>query len=172
MTKYQGRNPMEINMITQQQVLALFEYRDGALYWKVNATNTKIGQRAGTVSKGNKYRRIGIDKKYYLEHRLVWLMFNKELPELLDHVDNNPLNNRIENLRTANRSQNGQNKKTQTNNTSGIKNVHWSKEDKKWTVKMMVNKKLLRFGQYFDIDYAKFVAEAMRYKYHGKFARS
>jgi hypothetical protein len=35
---------------------------------------------------------------------------------------------------------------------------------------MTVNGKNKYFGAYKNIDYAKFVAEAMRYKYHKEFA--
>ena len=48
----------------------------------------------------------------------------------------------------------------------------WNKTNKKWVVRINVNGKRKSFGTYNDIDYAKFVADAMRHKYHGNVARN
>ena len=80
-------------------------------------------------------------------------------------------NNNIENLRAATRSQNQFNSKLRKDSSSGIKGVIWDKSKQKWGVKIKVNGVRHSFGQFYDIDYAKFIADAMRYKFHGEFAR-
>ena len=45
----------------------------------------------------------------------------------IDHIDNNPLNNNIENLRHCNHSENGCNRKVQKNNLLGVKNINKTK---------------------------------------------
>jgi hypothetical protein len=158
-------------MITQKIITELFEYKGGNLYWKNTNGKTKSGQIAGGPStKG--YWIVGIKQKRYKLHRLIFLMHHGFMPEYVDHVNGNTSDNRIENLRVATASQNAYNSKKPKNNTSGLKNISWDKKTKKWVVRLKINETLKNFGRYNDIDYAKFVAEAMRYKYHQQFARS
>jgi hypothetical protein len=156
--------------ITQDQVKELFEYCDGELYRKVKTNrNIKIGAKAGYLNKSG-YVITSINGKLYFNHRIIFLMFHGYLPEFIDHIDNNPLNNQIENLREATSTQNQYNRLIQKNNTSGVKGVSWNTQKQKWHVQLRINNKLKYFGRYYDLEVAKFVAETMRYKYHGAFA--
>ena len=76
------------------------------------------------------------------------------LPKILDHIDGNKLNNKIENLRECDYVTNGYNRKLGINNTSGHKNVAWNKTIKKWRVTLMVKKKFKDFG-YFEVQIIK-----------------
>ena len=157
-------------MITQEQVKKLFDYRNGELYWMINpCKNVKIGDMAGSLNNKG-YKRTSINKKIYSIHRLIFLMFHGYLPKVLDHIDGNRLNNQIENLREATAAQNQHNSKKPITNTSGVKCVFWHKQTKKWQVKLKTNGVSKSFGLYNDIEVAKFIAETMRYKYHGAFA--
>lgn len=158
-------------MATKELLHELFDYKDGVLYWKLDRANGKV--KAGDVAGSKKPDGriiISINHKMYKAHRLIFLYHHGRLPKLVDHDDNNNLNNRIENLRDATKGQNAYNSKLSKANKSGVKGVFWYKRDSKWKVKLRVNGKSKDFGTYFDIDYAKFVADAMRYKYHGNFA--
>jgi len=157
--------------IEQRQVKDVFEYRDGELYWKVNNSNRiKVGDKAGSINSTG-YLITSIDSKHYLNHRIIFLWHYGYLPQYIDHKDCNPLNNRIENLREATYLQNNCNAKPRADNTSGVKGVSWNKGSKKWQVRVSVNGKQKYFGRYYDINVAKFIAETMRNKYHGEFAR-
>jgi len=151
--------------LNQYEVLSYFNYKDGNLYKRF-----KEDKPVGSVSKEG-YIVVGFNKKVHFAHRVIFLMFHGYLPKCIDHIDGNKNNNKIENLRPATAKTNGYNKAVREKTTSGIKNVSWQKVAKKWQVSLVVNKKYKYFGLYKDIDYAKFVADAMRYKYHGKFAR-
>ena len=147
----------------------MFVYDDGILYRRITtSSNAKAGSVVGHPDKLG-YLRFSILKKDYKVHRAIFFMHYGYLPDYIDHIDCNPANNKIENLRECTLEQNSWNSKKSITNSSGIKGVSWHKASNKWRVTLSVNKKAKHFGAYNDIDYAKFVAEAMRYKYHGEF---
>lgn len=67
-----------------------------------------------------KYKSIG-----YKVHRVIWEMFNGPLSifDKVDHIDGNPLNNKISNLRAGPESLNIRNRKMLKNNTTGFAGV-------------------------------------------------
>ena len=150
-------------MITQQRLHELFDYVDGEL---IRRGKRKKG---GTVSTRG-YKKIGVDYKIYGEHQLVFLHHHGYLPEQIDHIDGNKLNNKIENLRAADNSKNMMNRELLRNNTSGAKGVFWDREYNKWRVAVRSNGVLRSFGRYIDFELAELVATEAREKYHGVFA--
>lgn len=156
-------------MLTQERVKELFEYKDGNLYWKKMRQGVKPDRKAGCNDR--EYMRIGIDRKMYLLHQVIYLYHFGYIPEEIDHKDRNGFNNRIENLRECDRFQNSYNQRMPKNNTSGVKGVSFDKNNKKWRAILIVKGKKMDFGSYHDIDYAKFIIDAMRYKYHGNYAK-
>lgn len=158
-------------MITQELVKELFKYKDGELYWKISNGKVKIGNKAGcSDTKG--YLRTTIKGKLYKNHQIIFLMFYGYIPKITDHINGIKYDNRIENLREAKLSQNAQNAKMPKTNTSGVKGVSWNKRAKKWHVQLHVNGELKYFGRYYCIQFAEFVANIMRHKYHGEFANN
>jgi len=157
--------------MTQDEALLLFDYKNGVLYWRnVSKFHSELkGTTAGTVSKRG-YIHVQHKQKIYKGHQLVWLMFYGEIPNLLDHVNGNLTDNRIENLRLATTTQNQQNAKIRTDNSSRVKNVSWHKQHKKWGVQLSLNKKIKHFGYFEDLELADLVATMAREKYHGAFA--
>ena len=161
---------MTEQIITKELLDELFEYKDGSLYWKIKISKKIIiGNKAGSARKDG-YSAIRINKKRYYVHRLIFLIHNGYLPDILDHIDNNPLNNKIENLREVTLIQNAQNSKLGKDNTSGIKNVSWNKVKDKWVVHIRINRKKKNLGYYADIELAELIAIEAREKYHGTFA--
>ncbi len=91
---------------------------------------------------------------------------------LADHINRNGLDNRKENLRICNRSQNACNSTIRSDNTSGYKGVKWNKVDHRWQSKVKLNGKVVHVKNHFClIKAAKAYDEAAR-KYHGEFART
>ena len=157
----------------QAKLHELFEYKDGALYWKHNRGSQKCkGKKAGTLRQDGYYafrvRELG---GAMLVHRAIWCMFNDELPSMIDHINCDRADNRIENLRIADREQNGQNRAMPSHNTSGVKNVNWLGRLNKWAVTSRVNNKKKHFGVYEDLELAELVAHEVRDTFHGEFAR-
>lgn len=93
----------------------LFTYKDGKLFWRKDAKSgrMKAGDRAGSGRLPH-YRTVGIDGKYYIEHRIIWRLHNpkKPMPFIVDHIDGDITNNRVENLRAATAEINQQNRRT------------------------------------------------------------
>ena len=155
--------------MTQNEALALFEYKDGALYWRVSINNrAPIGAKAGSFNAYNQRWYIRVNKIRYLEHRLIFLYHNGYIPFEVDHIDTDRLNNRIENLRASTKAENQRNKPRQQNNTSGAKNVRFTQG--KWVVELKVNRKPIYIGRFDDFEFADLVAIEARNKYHGEFA--
>ena len=149
----------------------IFEYKDGNLYWKETiASRAKKGNKAGSLYDTG-YLMVGIKGKYYANHRIIFMMHNEYLPIEVDHIDGNKLNNKIENLRPATVSQNACNRKLIKTNTSGIKNVSWSKTRNKWVVKIDYNGNKNYIGAFDNLELADLVAQEARNKYHGYYAR-
>lgn len=80
--------------------------------WLAACWNAKwAGKRAGKEFRFSRitYRRIGLCKKQYLEHRIVWKMITGNEVGSIDHRDADGTNNRWSNLRPATRAQNSSN---------------------------------------------------------------
>ena len=74
-------------------------------------------------------------------HRLVGEAYldNPENKPCIDHIDGDRLNNDLSNLRWATSSENSQNTKIRNDNTSGTKNIHWHKQNNRWSYEKKIN---------------------------------
>ena len=113
---------MSINM-QDKRLHELFEYRDGCLFWKKTDRRAIAGKQAGSLTASGRLY-VQIDGVKRLVHRIVWQMHHGECPEFLDHIDCDPLNNKIENLRPATKQQNAMNRSMHKTNKCGIKGIY------------------------------------------------
>jgi len=163
---------MNFDQALIKEINNTFEYNDGLIYWKISRSNKiKAGSIAGHKDKKRGYISINFDGKRMYSHQIIFLMFHGYLPKEVDHIDNNQLNNKIENLRASVRSENGSNRGLQKNNKSGAKGVSRYKDTGLWRVRVKVNKKEKHIGYFEDLELAELVAIEARNKYHGEFAR-
>ena len=125
---------------------------------------------AGTVTTGG-YLKVVVSQKKYYAHQLVFLMQHGYIPELIDHIDGNTANNKIDNLRESSKSLNACNSKLRNSSKSGHKGVTWHKVCKKWAVRVQRNKKGIHLGVFEDFDLACLVADEARILYHGNHAK-
>lgn len=112
-------------MVTQAKVRDVLDYDPdtGIFRWRHAGASRKAGAIAGNIMHDGRYIRIGIGGKSYLAHRLAWLYVHGQWPTEIDHINWNGLDNRMVNLRSVTRKQNGLNRGLNKNNTSGAKGV-------------------------------------------------
>jgi hypothetical protein len=150
---------------TQEQVNKDFSYVDGVLFW---ATGPSRGKKAGWVDP-HEYTLVRYKNKLVRAHNLVWLMFYGKWPDFeIDHSDNNPSNNRIENLRQASRAENCSNQKLQKRRLGKFKGVHENKTS--YYVKIKKDGKQHNLGSYQNELEAAMIYNVWAEKMFGRFA--
>lgn len=150
----------------------LFEYRpNGTLVWKVYRLGGKAYPGAPVGNRrADGYVTAGAYGKKWLLHRIIFAMHHGHMPDVIDHIDGDPSNSRIENLREATMSKNQYNRKTDVRSKLGISNVGYHARDKLYYVRMKVGAKKKTIGYFKDLELAELVAEMAREKYRGAFA--
>jgi hypothetical protein len=107
------------------------------------------GKVAGAIRE-NRYVEVRLMNDKYRAHRVIFKMMTGLDPEEeIDHINNNPIDNRWENLRASSSSQNNCNQRIKSTNTTGFKCVRWHKRDKKFYSKIKLQGKSVFLG-YFD----------------------
>lgn len=135
--------------------------------------NRYEGKKAGSQRK-DKYKRVGICDTDYLIHRVVYMMYTqKELHLDIDHIDGDPSNNSISNLREVTHSQNLSNQKRNSKNTSGYTGVYLNRYGK-WCAQMKHKQKTWHLGSFEDINHAVSArkAEEKRLGFHENHGRN
>ena len=87
----------------------------------------------------------------------------------IDHMNRNPLDNRIENLRTCNRQQNACNTNPRKG-SSKYKGVSWSKTRKKWASIIYHKGSQFNLGLYDNEDIAAEIYNKKSKELNGEFA--
>lgn len=133
--------------MTQEKLKAIFDYHPDGFF--IDKGNRRLKKDKGKLIKGSingseGYLRFNAFGKYLAMHRMVFLYHHGYLPKVVDHIDRNKLNNKIENLRESTLSQNRANSKLTSKNTSGYKGV--SKMRNKWRVQIEYCGKTHRLG--------------------------
>ena len=83
---------MAQQILPQEELHRLFDYKDGNLYWKIKPANrTNIGDVVGCIDKHNLYIRSRYKEKCYLVHRLIFAWHYGYYPKMIDHIDGFPV---------------------------------------------------------------------------------
>lgn len=101
----------------------LFYYDGYDLFWKTQKTNrpSKDGKAGYYNDQG--YRIVMVNGKNYRTHRIIFEMIYGYEPEVIDHINGDTKDNRIENLRDCSHKQNLENTLVYSNNLTGFKGV-------------------------------------------------
>jgi len=163
------------DVLTYELACNFFRYEKdtGFLFWKTAKKNRNLSKPIGskhpdghlllcTSIKGQRYN--------FFVHRVVWLLNYGEWPHpTVDHINCNPEDNRLENLRIATRKQNSRNR-TKVKK-EGFKGVYVCTPGKSYRARIQIDGKMQHIGLFKTeieaheayIEYAK--------KIHGQFAR-
>jgi len=147
----------------------IFEYHKGNLLRKYSKDPLN---HVGWVNSCG-YLQTEYAGKTYMVHRIIWEMFNGALAreQQIDHIDRDPLNNKIENLRVCTQSQNQINSRTPRNNTSGYKGVLKTPSGK-FQARLGFNGKKLYLGLFNSAEEAAECVKRVTKELYGEFADS
>jgi len=138
--------------MTQKLLKSLLEYRSetGVFIWKVKSANRiRIGDIAGH-KRSDGYITIRIDGKHHQAHRLAWLYEYGVMPDYIDHLNQNPSDNRVANLRNVEHAVNAKNRCLSSNNTTGYPGVGYDKTRNVWRVRINIDGKRKTIGSFAD----------------------
>lgn len=168
------------------------DFETGTLTWKVRPRHhfpTERGwkvantQRSGCVAnlswwKSDSYicERVVIGGVHIPVHHVIWVMFYGELPEKgryeIDHIDRNPSNNSISNLRIATPSENGYNTMGKlVGKSSGWKGVCFDTDRNKWMLQIVLPTGKIS-GRFNDEQSAAYLYRVFSEEFHNEYSPS
>lgn len=163
---------------SENDIASLFDYNKetGELRWRARSPVTLAdrqwngrfaGKLAGTLRKDG-YLRVKVGSRYLLVHRVVWVISYGEFPDkFIDHINGNRSDNRLSNLREANKSENCTN--CRTNPNTGYKGIRFDERYQTYQVRLTKNGKTIHLGQARTIEEAVRIYNENVEKVHGEF---
>jgi hypothetical protein len=106
----------------------------------------------------NGYPRGAVLGVWMKAHRAAWAIVHGSMPaKHIDHINGNPADNRIANLRLVSPGENSRNIRKSSANTSGVLGVHWNQSNQKWIAAITHEGKVKYLGCYKRFDIAVWV---------------
>jgi len=156
-------------MITQEELMEMLSYNaeTGEFKWRITGRGRGKNAVAGHV-RGDGYCELFLNGNRDYAHRMAWLYVHGYIPSEIDHIDNNPSNNSIANLREATRSANMGNSRAKVKSKTGIKGVHPTR----WGFSAQITKdrKILHIGSYKTVEDAKEAYDKKALELFGEFS--
>jgi hypothetical protein len=120
MTHFKALPPIE----RLQEIFIIDETSASGLRNKIKRNGIKVGDISGAATKGG-YWKVMVDGVFYKVHRIIYALSHGVDPGFLiiDHINRNKQDNRINNLRLVSRQVNGINANIYSHNTTGVKGV-------------------------------------------------
>lgn len=160
-------------LLTQDYIKSILNYNEhtGIFTWIVNKQGIKIGDTAGSFCRNTNYVRIKINGVKYFSHRLAFLYMEGSFPEnIVDHINGVRSNNSQRNLRKCTYAENNANRGKTTNNTSGVKGVHWNKHKGMYCARIAFNRKKVELSYFTTLEEAVKAYQEASTRFHGEFA--
>jgi hypothetical protein len=163
--------PLTTEEIASLQANFSYDPGSGAIERKF-APRIKHHQKLGWIDdKG--YLRFRHEGKLHFGHRVAWLLVHGAIPEgkSVDHVDGDPQNNRLDNLRLASHQENIRNSRAKTKAAHGFKGLMYCKKTGRYRFKIRHGGKQITGGNFSRPEDAARAYDAMALKLHGQFVR-
>lgn len=159
------RSGMAKLTLPQDLLQWLFHYNeDGTLTWRnPYGRKTKPGALAGTRKKSG-YVEIGIKGRLFQAHRVVYAYHTGQWPLEVDHKNRNRSDNRIDNLRPSDRSNNLANSDN-VEASSGCRGVHKRSGGRTYQVRIRKNGQLIHLGSVLSPEEGSKIYEKARQEY-------
>lgn len=143
---YEGRYKISSTGIVKSTVLIKKHRYSNEFVSKeiiLKTQNGASGYKKVSLSKGNIIKNANI-------HQLVAIAFLGHVPNqhksVVDHINHDKHDNRVENLRIVTQRENSGHRKNK--GTSKYNGVHWCKRGKRWVASIRINNKLKSLGYY------------------------
>lgn len=166
----QAIRPRDLDFATASEWFRYDKDRGGIFWKKKSGRHSSLTEPAGRFARG--YRQVRFQSHFYYVHRIVWVLHKgKSAPGLIDHINCDPSDNRIENLRACSSHENAINKRRLSRNSSGFKGVSFHRGARKYTAQIGAGGKQFYLGLFDTAEaaYAAYRSAALRL--HGEFAR-
>ncbi len=152
---------------SKELLMETFFYRDGNLFWKKRSKKRNIGDMAGWIEK-NGYVGCSLNGSAYRLHRLIYQMHHGNCPDIIDHINGDISDNRIENLRPATSQQNNFNRRAAKINKLGTKGV--CIERGKFKANIKFNGKSMHLGYFDNLEDASLAYQKKSIELFGEYA--
>lgn len=143
--------------LTAESLRALLDYdpETGLFHWKSRpARNMAAGSIAGRTDRRG-YVGINIRYRKYAAHRLAWLYVHGVWPKSqIDHINRNPGDNRIDNLRDVSGSENCTNRVMPTGRASLARGVSLHKRGR-WQAQICIGRTVKYLGLFDTVEEAE-----------------
>lgn len=146
-------------MIDIDQLRAALSYNPetGDLIWRCNrrGSSARVGAIAG-YRKSTGYITVCVDGEHVYAHRIAWMLTHGPIqPRMeIDHVDHDPANNRLDNLRLVTAHGNKANQSRSSRNTSGVTGVYWARHAKAWAAQIKAHGMVRSLGYFKTVEAA------------------
>lgn len=108
----------------------------------------------------------------YKAHRIIWKIVHGVDPVgEIDHINGNPADNRLINLREATTQENCRNRKSRSGSSSGYRGVSWNKSCQRWCAAIGAPGVPGHIGLFDDEKEAAMAYDAAASRHFGDFAR-
>ena len=105
-------------------------------------------------------------------HRVAFALHHGHWPDVVDHINGNPSDNRASNLRSASQSENMRNVKVRSGSSSRYLGVSWHKASGKWVAQLRAKDgKRFHLGTFSSEEDAAMAYDTAARSHHGAFAR-
>jgi hypothetical protein len=158
--------------VAPERARELFNYcpETGQLTWKV--MDGRKRNPVGTRSHYG-YLVVNVDGVQVKAHRIVWAICNGPPGDfLVDHINRNKADNRIENLRLCTNAQNLRNQSPVSKKKGKPVGVRWLTRRNKWAARITFNGTEIHLGCFNSQEEAAAARLAAAYKLHGDYAPS